>query len=59
MWLLLYFFTPILDSVRGLQQTSDIESLRKRMELPRFSLGSFSEVGSVFDQAFQRERSFW
>jgi len=50
-WLLLYFFTPIIDSMRGLQQASDIESLRKRMNLPRFSLGSFSEAGSVFDPA--------
>lgn len=48
-WLLLYFFTPVLDSLRGLQQASDIDSLRKRMKLPRFSLGSFSEAGNVFD----------
>ena len=50
-WLLLYFFNPILDSVRGLQQASDIESLCKRMKLRRFSLGSFSESGNVFDPA--------
>lgn len=48
-WLLIYFFTPVLDSLRGLQQASDIESLRKRLKLPRFSLGSFSEAASVFD----------
>ena len=48
-WLLLYFFTPILDSMRGLQQASDIPEVRKRMKLPRFSLGSFSEAGNVFD----------
>ena len=48
-WLLLYFFTPVLDSMRGLQQVSDIDSLRKRMKLPRFSLGNFSEAGQVFD----------
>jgi len=33
-WLLLYFFTPVLDSMRGLQQASTIESLQKRMKLP-------------------------
>ena len=48
-WLLLYFFTPVLDSMRGLQQASDIASLRKRMKLPRFSLGSFSEASGLFD----------
>jgi hypothetical protein len=48
-WLLMYFFTPVLDSVRGLQEASAIEPLRRRFGLPRFSLGSFSEAGSVFD----------
>jgi hypothetical protein len=48
-WVLIYFFTPILTSMRGLRQASDIESLRKRLGLPRFSLGSFSEAGNVFD----------
>jgi hypothetical protein len=48
-WLLIYFFTPVLDSMRGLQQASDIESLRQRLKLPRFSLGSFSEAATVFD----------
>jgi Transposase DDE domain len=48
-WLLIYFFTPVLTSMRGLQQVSDIEPLRRRFGLPRFSLGSFSEAGNVFD----------
>lgn len=48
-WLVLYFFTPVLDSMRGLQQASDIDSLRHRMKLPRFSLGSFSEASGLFD----------
>jgi hypothetical protein len=48
-WLLIYFFTPVLDSLRGLQQASDIPSLRQRLKLPRFSLGSFSEAAGVFD----------
>lgn len=50
-WLLIYFFTPVLDSLRGLQQVSDIDSLRQRLKLPRFSLGSFSEAVSLFDPA--------
>ena len=48
-WLLIYFFTPVVTSMRGLQQVSDIEPLRQRFGLPRFSLGSFSEAASVFD----------
>ena len=53
-WLLLYFFTPVLDSMRGLQQASTIDSLRKQLNLPRFSFGSFSEAGSVFDPELLR-----
>jgi len=48
-WLLLYFFTPVLDSMRGLQQASDFRSIRRKLGLPRFSLGSFSEASQVFD----------
>jgi hypothetical protein len=48
-WLLLYFFTPILDSMRGLQQASDLPEIQKRLNLPRFSLGSFSEASHIFD----------
>lgn len=48
-WMLLYFFTPILTSMRGLQQASMLEQVRRRMNLPRFSLGSFSEAMAIFD----------
>lgn len=48
-WLLLYFFTPAMDSMRGLQQASELEAVRRKLALPRFSLGSFSEAGNVFD----------
>lgn len=48
-WLLLYFFTPVIDSMRGLQQASEFETIRRKLALPRFSLGSFSEAGTVFD----------
>ena len=50
-WLLLYFFTPILDSMRGLQQVSEFKQLKRKLGLGRFSLGSFSEAGNVFDPA--------
>lgn len=48
-WLLLYFFTPAIDSMRGLQQASEFPSIRRQLGLPRFSFGSFSEAGQVFD----------
>jgi hypothetical protein len=48
-WLLLYFFTPALDSLRGLQKASDFKSIQRKLGLPRFSLGSFSEASQVFD----------
>jgi len=48
-WLLLYFFSPVLTSMRGLQQASDLATVRRKLNLPRFSLGSFSEAGNVFD----------
>jgi hypothetical protein len=48
-WLLLYFFTPVLTSLRGLQQASQFETIQRKLKLPRFSLGSFSESAAVFD----------
>ena len=48
-FLLLYFFTPVLDSVRGLQHASDFPKLKRKLKLGRFSLGSWSESIRVFD----------
>ena len=48
-YLLLYFFTPVITSMRGLQQASDLPGLQRKLGLPRFSLGSFSEAADVFD----------
>ena len=48
-YLLLYFFNPIVTSLRGLQQVSTLDKVRKKMKLPRFALGSFSEARNVFD----------
>jgi hypothetical protein len=47
-YLLLYFFNPIVTSLRGLQQVSTLGKMRT-LRLPRFSLGSFSEARNVFD----------
>jgi len=48
-YLLLYFFTPALHSMRGLQQASNFNILERKLGLRRFSLGSFSEAGRVFE----------
>ncbi len=48
-YLLLYFFNPIVTSLRGLQQVSTLDKVRRKLKLPRFSLGSFSEARNVFD----------
>jgi hypothetical protein len=48
-YLLLYFFTPVIDSMRGLQQASSLQVVQRKLGLRRFSLGSFSEASHVFD----------
>ncbi len=47
--LLLYFFNPILTSLRGIQQASHLEKVRKKLGCRGSSLGSLSEAASVFD----------
>ena len=46
---LLWLFNPIVDSLRGLQQASDLDVVRKRLGVGRASLGSLSESVSIFD----------
>jgi len=52
--LLLYFVNPSLDSLRALQNASNWEKVRKRLGIPRVSLGSLSESARVFDPALAR-----
>jgi hypothetical protein len=49
MLILLFFFNPIITSVRGLQQASTLGKVQKLLGVPRVSLGSFSEAAGVFD----------
>lgn len=49
MLVLLWLFNLIVTSLRGLQQASELEKVRKRLGSPRISLGSFSEAASIFD----------
>ena len=47
--ILLYFFNPIVTSLRGIQQTSELAKVQRKLRCPRASLGSLSEANRVFD----------
>jgi hypothetical protein len=47
--ILLYFFSPIVTSLRGLQQATELKKVQKRVGISRVSLGSLSEASRVFD----------
>src|SRR6266446_3635357 len=49
MLILLFFFSPVVQSLRGLQQASELKNVQKKLGCPRTSLGSLSESVSVFD----------
>ena len=47
--ILLYFFNPVVTSLRGLQQASELAKVQKKLGCSRAALGSLSEAASVFD----------
>ena len=47
--ILLYFFSPIVTSLRGLQQATELKKVQKKVGISRVSLGSLSEASRVFD----------
>jgi hypothetical protein len=47
--LLLAMFNPMCRTLRGLQQASVLDKVRRTLGVPRVSLGSFSEAAGVFD----------
>jgi len=47
--ILLYLFNPVVTSLRGLQQASELAKVQKRLGCPRTSLGSLSEATTVFE----------
>src|SRR5947209_4614548 len=49
--LLLYFFNPILTSLRGLQQATELDKVRRVTGCERVSAGALSEAQAVFDPA--------
>lgn len=47
--ILMWLHNPIIDSLRGLQQASQLDKVRKRLGVGRASLGSLSESVTIFD----------
>jgi hypothetical protein len=47
--LLLYFFNPVVKSLRGIQQASTLAKVQRRFGCQRVSRGSLSEASRVFD----------
>ena len=47
--LLLFFFNPVVKSLRGIQQASDLDKVQRLFGCDRVSRGSLSEASSVFD----------
>jgi hypothetical protein len=48
MLILLYLFNPIVTSLRGIQQASELQKVQKKLGCSRASLGSLSEASGVF-----------
>lgn len=48
-YILLFLFNPIVTSLRGIQQASELKNVQKKLGCPRASLGSLSEATQVFD----------
>jgi len=47
--ILLYFFNPIVTSLRAIQQTSQLQKVQRLLGCSRAALGSLSEAARVFD----------
>lgn len=49
MLMLLFLFNPIVTSLRGMQQASELKKVQRKLGCSRASLGSLSEASSVFE----------
>ena len=47
--ILFWLYNPVVDSLGGLQQASDLQKVQKRLNVGRASMGSLSESVSIFD----------
>jgi hypothetical protein len=52
--LLMYYFTPALTSLRGLQQATGLDKVARTLGVGRTSLGALSEAAGVFDPRLLR-----
>ena len=52
---LLWMFNPLIDSLTTLHRLSDLEEVQKKLNIRRFSMGSFSESCRVFEPAMLKE----
>ncbi len=48
MLILLYLFNPVVTSLRGIQQASELKKVQRKLGCQRAALGSLSEATSVF-----------
>jgi hypothetical protein len=55
MLILLYLFNPIVTSLRGIQQASELKNVQRKLGCPRASLGSLSEASGVFNPELLKE----
>lgn len=53
--LLLYFFTPTVSSLRGVQQLSTLTKVQQRWGIRRTAVGSLSEAATVFEAALLQD----
>lgn len=47
--ILLYFFNPVLTSLRSIQQSSNLDNVKKAFGVKAVGLSTLSEAGNVFD----------
>jgi len=52
--ILLYYFSPVLTSLRGLQQATTLQKVQRRLGIRPTALGSLSEAATVFDPQLLR-----
>jgi hypothetical protein len=55
MLILLFMFNPIVTSLRGIQQASELAKVQKKLGCQRASLGSLSEATQVFNPDLLKE----
>jgi len=55
MLVLLYLFNPIVTSLHGIQQASELANVQKKLGCSRASMGSLSEATGVFDAEILKE----